>query len=235
MQKIIKGLFVLLTAMMVSSCTKEDNFDGPNAAFKGRLLDNDSKENFLTETGGVQIKLEELSWSATPTPQYIPSKSDGTFEDTKLFSGHYRVTPVNGAFWPVEGIEMDINGTATQDFTLTPYLRITQFTHELQGTTLIMRFKLSAPVETGLPRILDVKPFVNTSEYVGSGATISQYTDPNKIDINSSWSADIAAKTYEIQVPNLKTTRTFYARVGVRVDDSFKQFNYSQIIEVKVP
>jgi len=235
MRKIITGLFILLSATLVSSCSKEDNYDGPNAGFKGRLLDNDSKENFLTETGGVQIKLEELSWSATPTPQYIPSKSDGTFEDTKLFSGHYRVTPANGAFWPVEGIEIDINGTTTQDFTLTPYLRITQFEHELQGTTLIMRCKLSAPKEAGLPRLLDIKPFVNISDYVGSGATISQYTDPNKVDINASWSGEIAAKTYEIRVPNLKSGRTFYARLGARVDDSYKQFNYSQIIAIKVP
>jgi len=235
MQKIISAIFILLTAVTISSCSKEDNYDGPDAAFSGRLLDNDSKENFLTETGGIQIKLEELSWSATPTPQYIPSKPDGTFEDTKLFSGHYRVTPVNGAFWPVEGVELDINGTTNHDFALVPYLRIRELEQQLEGTTLIMRFKLSAPVEANLPKILDIKPFVNISEYVGAGATISQYTDPNKIDVNASWSDEIGNKTYEIRVPNLKTARTFYARVGVRVDDSYKQFNYSQIIEVKVP
>jgi hypothetical protein len=76
---------------------------------------------------------------------------------------------------------------------------------------------------------------VNVDDYVGSGATISQYTDPNKIDINSNWSDLIAQTTYEVKVPDLKQGRTFYARVGVRVNDSYKQFNYSEIITVQVP
>ncbi|SEW39789.1 Protein of unknown function [Chitinophaga sp. YR573] len=232
MKNIITALF-LFSAI---ACTKTDNLSGPDAGFKGRLIDStDNKNNFLTETGGTQIKLEELSWSATPTPQYIPSKSDGTFEDTKLFSGHYRVTPVNGAFWPVAGIELDINGLTTHDFQLTPYLRIINFEHSLSGDTLIMRFNLDAPIKDGLPSIIDIKPFVNVDSYVGSGATISQYTDPNKIDISSNWSDLIAQTTYEVKVPDLKQGRTFYARVGVRVNDSYKQFNYSEIIKVEVP
>lgn len=222
--------------LMLASCSKTDNLPGPDAAFKGNLIDvTNGKKNLLTETGGAQIKLEELSWSETPTPQYIPSKSDGSFEDTKLFSGHYRVTPTNGAFWPVEGIEMDIKGSVSHDFELTPYLKITNFTHALSGDTLIMHFNLEAPVTAGLPSLIDIKPFVNVDDYVGSGATISQYTDPNKVEINSNWSDEIAAKLYEVRVPNLKSGRTFYARAGVRVNDSYKQFNYSEIIEVKVP
>src|SRR5258708_7831104 len=104
MKNIIIASIILLALGSVAGCSKSDNYPGPNAGFQGKLIDaTDAKNNFLTETGSVQIKLEELSWSETPTPQYIPSKNDGTFEDTRLFSGHYRVTPVNGAFWPVEG------------------------------------------------------------------------------------------------------------------------------------
>lgn len=227
---------IILILFIFTSCSKTDNLPGPNAAFRGNFIDKtDGKNNLLTETGGAQIKLEELSWSATPTPQYIPSKSDGSFEDTKLFRGHYRVTPTNGAFWPVEGIEMDLNGNDSHDFELTPYLKIINFSHTLFGDTLIMKFNLAAPVTQGLPSLIDIKPFVNVDDYVGSAATISQYTDPNKVDISSNWSDEIAARLYEVRVPNLKQGRTFYARVGVRVNDSYKQFNYSEIIEVKVP
>lgn len=237
MQKIF---FVGLLALSIVSCTKKDNYSGPNAAFMGNLIDaTNGKQNMLTETNGIQVKLEELSWSATPVPQYIPSKPDGTFEDTQLFSGHYRVTPTGGAFWPVDPIELDIKGNTSHDFTLTPYLRIVNFTHSLSGDTLIMHFKLEAPKTDGLPQLLDIKPFVNTTEFVGSGATITQYTDPeqipNKIDLNSNWSDAIADSTFEMRVPGLKHGRTFYARAGVRVNDSYKQFNYSEVIKVDVP
>ncbi|MDN5286394.1 MAG: hypothetical protein JWR38_2668 [Mucilaginibacter sp.] len=234
MKKIINGLLIALTLFTASSCSKVDNLQGPNAGFKGNIIDKTTGKNILTETNGIQIKLEELSWSATPTPQFIPSKQDGTFEDEKLFKGHYRVTPYGGAFWPVTGTELDISGTTSHDFTITPYLTVTNVTSNLSGTTLTLTFSLVAPIPAGLPQIIDVKPFVNDTKFVGSGANINSYSDVNKITLNSSY-ADVVGKTYTLTIPNLKTGRTFYARVGVRVDDSFKQYNYSDVIEVQVP
>lgn len=235
MKKITNGFLIILAVYMAFSCTKIDNYDGPNAAFKGNIIDKTTGKNLLTETSGVQIKLEELSWSNTPTPQYIPSKQDGTFQDTKLFSGHYRVTPTNGPFWPGDTAELDINGTTSHDFQLTPYLKIVNVTHTMSGTTLTIKFHLEAPITNGLPNVLDVKPFVNTTEFVGSGATISQYSESNKKDINASWSDAIANTEYTLKVANLKEERTFYVRVGARVDDSFKKYNYSDTFKIVVP
>jgi len=234
MKKIINGLLIALILVAGFSCTKVDNLPGPNAGFKGRIIDKTTSANLLTETSGMQIKLEELSWSATPDPQYIPSKQDGTFEDDKLFKGHYRVTPYGGAFWPVDGVELDINGTTSHDFEVTPYLAIKNLTNSLSGTTLTLTFNMVAPIPDGLPQIIDVKPFVNDTQFVGSGANINNYSDVNKITLNSNYS-DVVGKTYTLTIPSLKSGRTFYARVGVRVNDSFKQYNYSDIIEVKVP
>lgn len=236
MKRTINIFSILLLGIACFSCSKIDNYDGPDASLQGNLIDATTGEPFITETGSVQLKLEEISWSDTPTPQYIPSKYGGTYEDTQLFSGHYVVTPTDGPFWPYEeGVEVDIDGKTNQDFELTPYLKITNFTHSLEGTTLTMNFNLEAPIVADLPQIIDVKPFVNLTNFVGSGATINEYSDPNRIEINSNWSEEIAGTTYELTVTDLKPGRTFYARVGVRVNDSFKKYNYSEIIEVQVP
>ena len=235
MKKIISPLLLVFTTLLISACTKPDNYPGPDSTFQGRIIDKTTNANFLTETAGMQVMLEELSWSATPTPQYIPSKNDGTYEDSKLFKGHYRVTPTQGAFWPVTGEELDISRVTSKDFTVTPYLQIKNLTSSLSGTTLTLKFNIAAPITTGLPNVLDVKPFVNTTEFVGSGATISQYSDPNQVNINSAWSDAIASTNYTLTVTNLKSGRTFYARVGARVDDSYKKYNYSQVIKVDVP
>ncbi|SEW55150.1 DUF3823 domain-containing protein [Chitinophaga arvensicola] len=239
MQKIIKGLLIGLLALSIASCSKTDNYPGPNAAFKGRILDKTDPKNgnFLTETAGIQIKLEELSWSATPSPQTIPSKDDGTFEDTQLFAGHYRVTPMGGPFWPVAGVELDINkGNNTHDIAVTPYLKIVNLAHRFEGTTLVMTFKIQAPVTENLPRLLDVQSFVNVTKYVGNGATIPQYTsDKTMQKIEANWSDAIAQQTFEIRVPDIKAGRVFFARVGARVDDSYKQYNFSEEIQVQLP
>ncbi|MDG3581052.1 DUF3823 domain-containing protein [Galbibacter pacificus] len=232
----IKSWILLVISLCLFACSEVDNYNGPDSSFEGRIIDETTGEIFVTETGGIQIQLEELSWSETPSPQHIPIKEDGTFEDSQLFSGHYLVMPINGPFWPLnQGIELDINGSTSHDFEVLPYLKIENLEYSLEGNTLVLNFNLKAPISEGLPNVLDIKPFVNITNYVGNGATISQYSDPNKIDINAAWDSEMASTTYELRVSDLKAGRKFYARVGARVDDSFKKYNYSQIVEVDVP
>src|ERR1700743_1421068 len=111
---LIKGIIGAWLLFLGSSCTKTDNLAGPDSAFQGNIIDSVTGKNLVTETGGVQIQLKQLSWSANPDPYYIPSKPDGTFEDTRIFSGTYGVFPTQGAFWPVtDSVNMKIKGNAT--------------------------------------------------------------------------------------------------------------------------
>jgi hypothetical protein len=241
MNKLINGFLFATLLCFGYSCTKHDNYPGPDSAFQGNVIDSVTGQNLLTETGGFQIEMLEYSWSATPDPYYIPSKPDGTFEDTRIFSGTYSVFPTQGAFWPLtDSVSMKIKGNATQNFTVVPYIEILNFTHRLSGDTLYMDFQINAPKKDGLPQIIDAWPFVNITSFVGSGATISNYTvssgsTKNTIDINSNWDDSLATKTYELVVPGLLPGRTFYARAGVRVNDNYKQFNFSPIVEIDVP
>src|SRR5262245_1853222 len=95
--------------MAATSCVKKDNFDAPEASLEGNLVDQNSKNNIQTATGNVTIRLEQLSWSATPAPQDIPVKMDGSFKNSKLFKGHYRVSIKGGAFWAVPPAEIEID------------------------------------------------------------------------------------------------------------------------------
>jgi len=238
-----KILAIVAVLGLLYGCTKPDNYPGPDSAFSGNVIDSVTGQNLLTETGGFQIEMLEYSWSANPDPYYIPSKPDGSYEDTRIFSGHYGVFPTQGAFWPpADSILRDIKGNATQNFTVVPYLEVLNFTHVLSGDTLYMSFQISAPYKQGLPQIIDAWPFVNNTPFVGSGAMISNYTNSsegnpskNTIDINSNWDDSLLTKTYTMMVPGLLPGRTFYARVGVRVNDSYKKFNFSPVIEVDVP
>src|ERR1700743_1655297 len=106
MKKAIIAAFVLMACY---SCAKTDNYASPNATFQGNLIDSVTGQNLLTETGGAQLMLKQLSWSATPDPYYIPTKPDGSFEDTRIFSGNYSVIPTQGAFWPTDSIVKQIS------------------------------------------------------------------------------------------------------------------------------
>ncbi|HTD99882.1 MAG TPA: DUF3823 domain-containing protein [Mucilaginibacter sp.] len=233
MSRVLLGVCMLASA----ACTKIDNYGGPNASFQGRLIDATTHANFETSQNSIQVQLEQISWSATPTPQFIPSKSDGTFEDTKLFKGTYRIIPKGGAFWPVyDSVKMEITQGSSHDFELTPYVVIKNLTHELVGTTLTLKYDIDAPVVAGLPTIIDTQPYVNTTKLVGAGASIRDYSETRAVAINKEF-IDLTPgeKSITLTIPNLISGRKFFARVGVRLNDSFKSSNFSEVIEIDVP
>jgi len=239
MNKAINGIIAASMLLAGYSCTKVDNYAGPNAAFQGNIIDSVTGKNLLTETGGVEIELKQLSWNANPDPYYIPSQPDGSFDDARIFSGQYSVIPTQGAFWPTDSIVTNIGGATTQNFTVVPYLYITNFTDSLNADSLVMTCQLMAPRTDNLPEILEIWPFVNSTPFVGSGAYITNYTisdntnvNYNLAAINNSWNATIASTTYRMVVHGLLPGRTYYARLGVRVNDSYKKYNFSEVVPV---
>jgi len=233
MKKLISIILAGMAILAISACTKTDNYDGPNASFQGNIIST-AGGNLPTSSGSTQIKLQQIGWT---TPQTIPSKFDGTFEDTKLFKGGYRVIPTGGAFWPVyDTITVNIAQGSKHDFTVTPYIVIKNFTATLTGTTLNLTYDIDAPIVAGLPTIKDTQPYVNTTKLVGAGASIRDFSDVNAVTINKDFiDMGAAEKSRTLTVPNLIPGRTFFVRVGVRLSDSYNSSNFSNIIEIDVP
>jgi Domain of unknown function (DUF3823_C)/Protein of unknown function (DUF3823) N-terminal domain len=232
---ILLGLSILMT---VPSCIKKDNYPGPDASLEGNLFQDGtaSKTNIQVCSGNLSIRLEQLSWNATPAPQDIPVKYDGTYQNTKLFKGHYRVSIKGGAFWPVAPVEMDISNVSHYDFQLTPYLLVNNIKAELNGTTLTVSCNLDAPIGGGIPTVTEIQPFVNTTKIVGPGASIFDFSDVNKLPVNKDWEKmSVADKSPVIDIPNLVAGRTFFVRLGVRYNNDDKSYNLSDIIQVDVP
>lgn len=237
MKKLISRTWLGLCILATAACTKIDNYDGPNASLEGKLVVAGSGESFETSQGSTQIRLEQISWSATPSPQEIPSKSDGTFKDSKLFKGTYKVIPKGGAFWPIyDTLTIKVDKGTKQNFEVTPYILIKNFTATLNGRNLTLHYDLDAPIGAGMPTIMDTQPYINTTKLVGAGASIYEYSDLMRKTINKEWTDMTAAdKSISIEVPDMVKGRKFFVRVGVRLNDSFKSSNFSNVIEIDVP
>lgn len=224
------------TLLTLASCSKKDNYAGPDASLEGSAFVEGTNNTVQTCSGNFSIRLEQLNWSDNPEPFDIPIKTDGTYKNSKLFGGHYRVSIKGGAFWPVAAQEMDISMGSKLDFQLAPYLFVNNFTTEmLDSVTMKIKFNLEAPIG-GIPRITEIQPFVNTTKIVGPGASIYDFSDVNKVTVNKEW-ADFtpAEKSREIIIPNLIEGRTFFVRVGVRFDNDDKSYNLSEVIKVDLP
>ena len=234
MKKIIYSLLFACAILTFYSC-EYDNYDEPSEGFSGKVIDSTTGENFIMSSRGLELRMYETSWSSTPSPRSINVKDDGTFNNNRLFAGTYKVIPTNGAFWPTDTMDVELKGGHTvQDFTVTPYLKLTIINYELKGTTLVISGKIDAPIVEGLPKIIDIQPFVAITKFVGD-ANISQYSDNNKVQINKNFEDGVKDEIFTMRIPDLKMERTFYVRLGARVDDSFKKHNFSEIIQIDVP
>ena len=243
MNKMIKGIMTASVLLAGYACSKVDNYAGPTATYQGNIIDSATGQNLLTETSGAEIEMLQTSYNANPDPYYIPAKQDGSFQDTRIFSGTYSVIPTQGAFWPIaDTLKTQINGAISQNFTVVPYLEIINFKDSVNADSVVMTCNLTCPEPNGLPEVLEIWPFVNNTPMVGSGScipnfTISDNTNPsyNLATIDANWSAAIAATNYRLVVHGLVAGYTYYVRLGVRVNDSYKKYDFSPIAEVTMP
>ena len=93
MKKTIYSILFVASVLASSSCMKVDNFDAPEAHVTGRIIDSTTGENILADQGECRVRIWEKSFSLNPANQDIPVKQDGTYNNSKLFSGTYDVVP----------------------------------------------------------------------------------------------------------------------------------------------
>lgn len=250
MKKVIYYLFSV-NFLFLFSCMEIDNFDAPDAHIAGRLIDKTTGENFITDHGDTHIRIWEMSYSVNPAPQSIPVQFDGTYNNEKLFAGTYDMLPFNGPYWPADTIYGVGIGRRleVQDFEVIPYLHITDFDATLDGTSLTLSCRLSAPFTertingeaVPLPNVLEIRPFLSLTMYCGAANYIGEYwTNDYRINLRTSWDridTDGDGKSdevYAITVP-VKKGYTYNVRMGANVNYTDQKFNYSEVKRIVVP
>lgn len=240
MKKLIYSLFVGASAVFMTSCMGIDNFDEPGAHFTGRIIDATTGENLLADQGECRVRIWEKSFSLNPEHQDIPVKQDGTFNNTKLFNGTYDIVP-QGAWWPADTIRLGIGKkTVTQNFEVTPYLKLFDFQTELVGDSLFMHCRIDAPKKEGLPQIMEIRPYLSLNQFCGAANCISHYNNTtHRVNIMQSWDKiekleDGKSKVFTVKA-QVKPGYIYFVRMGAKVRDDFEKFNYTEIKEIEVP
>ena len=176
---------------MVNSCVffKMDNYEGPNASISGRIIDSKTGDNVPTECkygnffGGAYMgapttgyfsvyekdysEVYNIPLEGTGT-QYWHIKYDGTYTNTKVFSGNYRIAALSDNFYPVTKDDVRINpGENVLDWTVTPYCRIVNPKIELQGGKFVATFSVELGDPTKANTIYDARLLCYPDCYVG--------------------------------------------------------------------
>ena len=267
MKKIYYGILICLAVISLNSC-ELDNYNGPQETLKGTVVDVATGNPVLTDQGneGIRVRMNELSWKGTGVPSNfdIFCMKEGTFQDTKVFNGHYNVR-IDGAFIPLvrrnqagdtiadESKYIDIKGVTQVEYKVQPFLNVawvgtpTVSNGVITATVVITRgvspadFKAKIEPMGGyddnMLNVTDVRLFVSQVPYVGLREWDNRYTNE----------LDYTGNLFEPQlgVPFTITTKgvipagyTVFIRAAARINyatENIKRHNYNAAVRVDIP
>lgn len=235
-----KSIYLLSTAMLLLLCNscEVDNYSAPDATVSGKVLDHENNPMQL-EQGGSSMVIRMLEEGyATPTPFDLNVMQDGSYINNKIFAAKYKMVPVFGPFYASsDTINVDVRGSVSVDFKITPYLKVEWVTppYATSDGKIEAKFKftrIDPPSGSTMakPNLLDYQLFISLTQYVGNNNFDNLVVNPVVQATN-----DMEGQTLTITSKTaMRFSRDYYVRVGVRVNDANKKYNYTDIKEVKV-
>ncbi|TNJ44918.1 DUF3823 domain-containing protein [Tamlana fucoidanivorans] len=227
MMKKIRYIILLMLSIGVFTSCELDNFDGPDAGLYGSVIDEQTGQ--LVEQDiirGGEIEIYEQAYE-NATPQRLIYKVDGTYKNSKLFSGLYKIIPIRTNFRTLDTIVLDIQGQTKLDLIVTPYIRIKDYSIEKNGTIVTAKFKLE---QTGVSNVSKIGLYAGADKHVGepmrlvkAEQDINNIVDPSQeYEISIDTSAEI----------DLKEGKTYFFRIGALYDTANARFNYAPAVEI---
>lgn len=227
--KIHNVIIGLLAVLSVSSC-KIDTYLEPKETLFGSLICPDGSTLITEQPNGAKIRLTEVVDGKVDHGQNQDfwCKADGTFLNTKIFEGTYRIQPIEGAFLPVEPIEIKISGKTKLDFHVIPNLTI-EAGFACKGSSIISNFKVSkaegaGKIKTGRLLVSKWNPNVGMNN-LDSEATI---------DFSNLSDESIVGKTFKLQIDDyIEHGATYYARIAVLSENASGRYNFSETVKLE--
>ncbi len=256
MKRIYFYIAFCLIGVTAGSCSKLDNYDAPEETIKGAVIDASTGKPLQGEASGevgvgTRIKLLELSWSDNPTPYYVATKQDGSFTNTKIFKGKYKIS-AEGAFVslvqptaapPVDKSQtLEIQGITEVNFSVEPLLRVEWVGEPVlnaDGTITVKATVTRGTTNAAFQgNVTDINVYINNTQYVGNNNYDNRYsrlTAYSGTTGNAVLGTTLTFTTIGGAVP---TKRDFYLRVGARTAqtvDGLRAFNYTEPKKITIP
>jgi len=248
---------ISVTLLSAGACSKMDNYDAPDQTLRGRVIDAGTGKNMQGEVSGengtgTRIELKELSWSDNPTPLYLATMQDGTYNNTKIFAGRYKIS-ADGAFVPLvqtgatpvdKSQTVDIKGgVTTVDFTVEPFLRVEWMGEPVLNTNGTVSVQVKITRGTADPayqlNVTDINLYINNYPYVGNNANSFDARYSNRVAYSGTTGNNLLGQTIVITTIGgaLPAKRDWYVRIGTRTTfpNLGRPFNYNEVKKISIP
>ena len=138
------------------------------------------------------------------------------------------MTPIEGAFFPynIAGDTLDISGSVTKSFTVTPYQVVEWVTEPFINANgfieATIKYTSNTVVGVTAPAPYKYRLFISPTQWVGAASSDALLT-PDEASVTAN-TITIISKA-KVVYPN----RTYWVRGGVNSNDQFKKYNYTTI------
>ncbi|WP_166444643.1 DUF3823 domain-containing protein [Dyadobacter bucti] len=225
----IRFFLLLIIAGIMSSC-EVDNYEPPSAELHGSFIDQDTKEPVPSAiVNGTLIQLIEQGWveNQTNITQTLVVRNDGSYQNSMVFPGKYKIAVVNGNFQPIAPIELtEINGSTKLDFTVRPYLRVKDAAIAKNGSKVTATFKVE---KTAADSLVNIGLFSHPNMSVSANVSVVSATQPVA-------TATTAAKVHTLEIDlsnaNFIAGRTYHFRIGALSSAPGAGYNYGPTIAI---
>lgn len=221
-----KKILILVMFTFIASC-ELDNYNEPDGGIQGSLIDQITGENLQTQQpDGFTVQLWERGGSL---PISIPGKPDGTFENSYIFQNEYDVIPIEGAFFPVDTLLVNVGSLTEVNFNVIPYLAVTNITVTPSEGQIMTNYSIERSEEED--KIVESRTLVSEIHRVNN--VLFDFQSQN--DLSEIPDEEILTTDHTDVVTGLSSGETYYVRIAVRTDNALGRYNYSQVFEITIP
>ena len=244
MKKIISILSCALALTLVSSCNwfELDNQEGWDASVEGQILDAGTNQPIQFAQGFSAITVVEKGWKAQ-TNQSWAVKNNGTYVNKLTFAGKYEFDTRNSNFKAdIQEFQLK-KGANTQDFYVTPYLRIKNPQISMSGKVINATFDVEVAVPgTTVSRVeVCVYPdrWVRHSSNNCANDPYAYVVNPKDTHFSLSVDPDRIVKQngqdIKVNAAEFQYDRPHYIRIaalGKNASNTSSAYNYSPVYKV---
>ncbi|SHF76175.1 Protein of unknown function [Salegentibacter echinorum] len=226
-----KLLIIALLLFIVVACSEKDNYSAPNKTLQGAIIDRETGDSIPSQSpNGLRVRLYDQGYQ-DPQPIDFWGMQDGSFKNTKLFGGDYKVVVDNGGFYSEDTLAVSLPKNEPLNIEVLPILRIRANAKAGEDNSIIVDYELSEtkPEEGKIMRrstLVSNTPYVDINNFVNSNPFINTESVSDSL---------ITTTTYRDTIRGLESNTTYFVRIGARTDNVGNRYNYSEVMEIELP
>lgn len=236
----MKQIIIILSVLLLgfTGCSDYDNYDEADSFMSGGIYD-------LATKGGEEKLIPAQAPNGTEIYYYegnvtqrlsFSCKTDGTFHNSKIFSGEYRIIPV-GPFItvPEDTIRTHIPAGKELKFYVEPFLRIKSVSGSVLNDRIEAKFTItkSDKWDQQLTRYSLIYSWTQHIDDVTSMAKVD-------VQVNADDETNVLGKEVTLSIPEIDgdgnkkfdRTKPIYIRIAAKTNGT-NYLNYSEIIKIQ--